>query len=91
MGGIVGQVLHGSSRTTANPTKSGAKIRTISPERLIFLNESGVTTSMTRLYARSLGGTRICEGTPDSRWKMLTILGALSTRGVVAAMTIEEA
>jgi transposase len=46
---------------------------------------------MTRLYARSLGGARISEGTPDSRWKMLTILGALSTRGVVAAMTIEEA
>src|ERR1017187_9364598 len=66
-------------------------IRTISPERLIFLDESGVTTSMTRLYARSLGGSRICEGTPDGRWKMLTILGALSTRGVVATMTIEEA
>ncbi|MHB1701153.1 MAG: hypothetical protein ACYCSN_13665 [Acidobacteriaceae bacterium] len=46
---------------------------------------------MTRLYARSLGGARICEGTPDGRWKMLTILGALSTRGVVASMTIEEA
>jgi transposase len=46
---------------------------------------------MTRLYARSLGGTRICEGTPDGRWKMLTILGALSTGGVVATMTIEEA
>jgi hypothetical protein len=27
---------------------------------------------------------------PDSRWKILTILGALSTRGVVATMTIEE-
>jgi hypothetical protein len=46
---------------------------------------------MTRLYARSLGGSRICEGTPDGRWKMLTILGALNTRGVVATMTIEEA
>ena len=58
---------------------------------MVFLDESGVTTSMTRLYARSLGGARISEGTPDSRWKMLTILGALSTRGIVAAMTIEEA
>jgi transposase len=46
---------------------------------------------MTRLYARGFGGARISEGTPDSRWKMLTILGALSTRGVVATMTIEEA
>ena len=46
---------------------------------------------MTRLYARASGGCRIYEGTPDSRWKILTILGALSTRGVIAAMTIEEA
>ena len=46
---------------------------------------------MTRLYARALGGGRIYESTPDSRWKILTILGALSTRGMIAAMTIEEA
>jgi hypothetical protein len=46
---------------------------------------------MTRLYARALGGGRIHESTPDSRWKILTILGALSTRGMIAAMTIEEA
>ena len=46
---------------------------------------------MTRLYARTSGGGRICEGTPDGRWKMLTILGALSTRGMIATMTIEEA
>jgi transposase len=46
---------------------------------------------MTRLYARASGGGRIYEGTPDSRWKMLTILGAMSTRGMIATMTIEEA
>jgi len=59
-----------------------AKIRLIAPERVIFLDESGVTTSMTRLYARASGGGRIYEATPDSRWKMLTILGALSIRGM---------
>ena len=32
-----------------------ARIQSISPERLIFLDESGVTTSMTRLYARGTG------------------------------------
>ena len=34
---------------------------------------------------------RIHESTPDSRWKILTILGALSTRGMVATMTVEAA
>src|SRR5208337_1563398 len=31
------------------------------------------------------------EATPQGHWKVLTILGALSLRGVVAAMTIESA
>jgi transposase len=58
---------------------------------LIYLNENGVTTQMTRSYARCLGGARIGETTPESNWKILTILGAMSTRGIIAAMTIEEA
>jgi transposase len=46
---------------------------------------------MTRLYARCLGGRRIHEATPGSHWKIMTILGAISTRGMIATMTIEEA
>jgi transposase len=68
-----------------------AKIRTVAPEGLIFLDESGVTTSMTRLYARSLGGHRIHESTPGGHWKIMTILGAMSLRGMIATMTIEAA
>ena len=60
-------------------------------ERLIFLDESGVSTQMTRLYARSTGGARIHETTPGGRRKILTILGAISTRGMIATMTIEAA
>jgi transposase len=60
-------------------------------DRLIFLDESGVSTQMTRLYARSTGGARIHETTPDGRWKILTIIGAISTRGMIATMTIEAA
>lgn len=65
-------------------------IRAISPERLIYLDESGVTTSMTRLYGRCLGGRRIHEATPGGHWKILTILSAMSLRGLIATMTIEE-
>jgi len=46
-------------------------------DRLVFLDESGVSTQMTRLYARCRGGARIHETTPDGRWKILTILGAI--------------
>ena len=46
---------------------------------------------MTRLYARSLGGQRIHESTPGGHWKIMTILGAMSLRGMVATMTVEAA
>jgi transposase len=46
---------------------------------------------MTRLRARCAGGGRIHEATPGGHWKIMTILGAMSLRGMVAAMTIEEA
>jgi len=67
------------------------RIRAVPPEKLIFLDESGVTTSMTRPYGRCLGGRRIREATPGGHWKILTILAAMSTRGMIATMTIEEA
>ncbi|MGA7831404.1 MAG: IS630 family transposase [Terracidiphilus sp.] len=58
---------------------------------MIFLDESGVTTSMTRIYGRRADGRRIHEATPGAHWKILTILGAMSLRGITASMTIEEA
>ncbi len=46
---------------------------------------------MTRGYARASGGRRVHEATPGGHWKILTILSALSLRGLLATMTIEEA
>lgn len=45
---------------------------------------------MTRLYGRCFGGRRLHEATPGGHWKILTILSAISTRGILATMTIEE-
>lgn len=45
---------------------------------------------MTRLYARAQRGARIHESAPQGDWKILTILGTMSTRGMIATMTIEE-
>ena len=50
-----------------------------------------MTTQMTRLYARCAGGARVHDAVAQGNWKILTILGAMSTRGMIATMTIEEA
>jgi transposase len=87
--------LHAAERDTeANQKRRAefvAKIRATPSEKLIFLDESGVTTSMTRLRARCRGGQRIHEAAPGGHWKIMTILGAMSLRGMIATMTIEEA
>jgi transposase len=57
---------------------------------LVFLDESGASTQMTRNYGRALRGERVAEGTPNSHWSTLTMLAALTTRGVQAPMTIES-
>jgi hypothetical protein len=46
---------------------------------------------LTRAYARACGGQRVAEAAPQGHWKILTILSALSLRGLLATMTIEEA
>ena len=42
-----------------------ARLATIPPERLVFLDESGVTTRMPRSYARAVGGARVHESRPE--------------------------
>ena len=46
---------------------------------------------MTKRYGRARRGRRVAEATPEGNWKILTILGAMSVRGMIATMTIEAA
>ena len=46
---------------------------------------------MTRQWGRAPKGERIAEAAPQGHWNVLTTLGAMSLRGIVAAMTIEAA
>lgn len=45
------------------------RLRSIAPERLIFLDESGVSTQITKRYGRAWPGRRIAEATPEGSWK----------------------
>ena len=48
---------------------------------LVFLDESGCNTDMTRRYAYSLGGSRAVDSTPLSKPKNTTILSSLQLDG----------
>ena len=63
----------------------------VAPERLVFLDECGVLTSMARLHGRSPRGTRAQGSAPFGHWTRITVLGALGAGGVVGAMGVEAA
>ena len=61
------------------------------PRRLVFLDESGLDTRMTRSHARAPRGRRAIGRLPGGHWRRLTILGAIARDGMVAAMTVAAA
>jgi len=65
-------------------------LKGLDARRLVFLDESGVTTEMTRRYGRAPRGERVGEGVPVGHWHTLTVLGALTCEGLLAAMTVES-
>lgn len=87
--------LHACERDTAQNRERRkeflAAVASIPAEKLKFLDESGVTTQMTRLWGRAPRGERVREATPDGRWQVLTTLGTMSVRGIDAAMTVAAA
>lgn len=62
-----------------------------SKDDLVFVDESGVRTNMARLYGRAPKGVRVPEAVPHGHWKVLTLLGALTSQGIQASMTIDAA
>lgn len=45
---------------------------------------------MTRRYGRAPRGERVREATPAGHWRTVTLLGAMSSPGLLASMTVES-
>ena len=56
------------------------------PSKLIFLDEMGAHLNMTLDYARSKCGSRIAMPKPFIRGANISLIGAISTSGVEAAL-----
>jgi transposase len=68
-----------------------AELAGIDPARLIFIDETGIDTRMTRAYARAARGERAVGKVPRGRWERLTVLGALALDGIVASRGVAAA
>jgi transposase len=63
----------------------------LEPARLVFLDESGAKTNMTRLRGRAKGGQRCVDDTPHGHWCTTTMISSIRLDGSTACMAIDGA
>lgn len=63
--------------------------KTMDSSKLVFLDESGVNTGMTRLYGRSKGKTRVVEYVPDVRFQRTSILSSIRLDGIMVPFAFQ--
>jgi len=61
----------------------------LDPWRLIFLDETGITTDLLRRYARSLRGVRAGDHAPFGRWHCNTLIAGVRLGGITAPCVID--
>jgi len=60
----------------------------LEPHRLVFLDETGTTTKMTRLRGRCLKGQRLRSKAPFGHWMTQTFVAGLRCNGLTAPFVV---
>lgn len=66
-----------------------ASQESVDPERLVFIDEMGVQTDLTRLRGWAPGGERLVEAIPGGKWQTSTLVQAIALDGIRAAMILD--
>jgi transposase len=61
----------------------------LDPAKLIFLDESGAKTNLTRLRGRAPKGERVHASAPHGHWHTTTMMSSIRLDGSTACMTLE--
>ena len=63
----------------------------LDPEKLVFIDETGLSTKMARLRGRALKGERCRASVPHGHWKTTTFVGGLRLSGMSAPLVLDGA
>jgi len=63
----------------------------LDPTKLVFIDETGLSTKMARLRGRAPRGERCRAAIPHGHWKTTTFTGALRLSGMTAPMVLDGA
>lgn len=61
----------------------------LDPAKLVFIDETGLSTKMARLRGRAPRGERCRAGVPHGHWKTTTFVGGLRLSGMSAPMVLD--
>ena len=61
----------------------------LDPACLVFIDETGASTKMARVYGRAKRGKRCRAAVPHGHWKTTTFTGALRCSGMTAPMVLD--
>ena len=62
----------------------------LEPDRLVFIDETGTTTKMTRLRGRCLKGRRLRSKAPFGHWKTQTFVAGLRSNELTAPFVVDQ-
>jgi transposase len=89
------KTLHAAEQDRPDVAAERAALKAEQPKlrapRLVFIDETAVTTKMVRHYGRSPRGERLISGVPHGHWKTLTLVAALRVDGLTAPYVIDGA
>jgi transposase len=61
----------------------------LDPSQLVFIDETGASTKIARMYGRAARGERCRSAIPHGHWKTTTFVGALRLDGMTAPMVLD--
>ena len=59
--------------------------------KLVFIDQTGINTGMTRLYGRASSDQRVVDYTPDIRFERTTVLSSIRASGEMVPLIFEAA
>ena len=67
-----------------------ARQASLDPTKLVFIDETGTSTKMARLYGRAKRGKRVIGRVPWGHWKTVTFVGGLRHDRLTAPFVIDK-
>jgi transposase len=62
----------------------------LDPDKIVFIDETGTNTAMTRLHGRCERGARLIGRAPHGHWKTTTFVAGLRKGAITAPLVIDQ-